>query len=72
VSDLKSGAARAVADVVEGELLGSVEVSATPERVFRALASTKWWVIRPCVFDTREWTGDVRVGGEFYGQRTDN
>jgi hypothetical protein len=29
MSDLKSGAARAVAHVVEGELLGSVEVPAT-------------------------------------------
>jgi uncharacterized protein YndB with AHSA1/START domain len=47
MSDLESGAARAVADVIEGELLGNVEVPATPERVFRALASeeiTQWWV----------------------------
>jgi uncharacterized protein YndB with AHSA1/START domain len=67
MSDLESGAARAVADVVEGELLGSVEVPATPERVFRALASeeiTQWWV-GPGVFDTREWTGEVRVGGRW-------
>jgi uncharacterized protein YndB with AHSA1/START domain len=67
MSDLKSGVARAVADVVERELLGSVEVRALPERVFRALASTEitqWWV-RPGVFDTREWTGDVRVGGRW-------
>jgi uncharacterized protein YndB with AHSA1/START domain len=67
MSDVKSGAARAVADVVERELLGSVEVAATPERVFRALASkeiTQWWV-RSGVFDTREWTGDVRVGGRW-------
>ena len=67
MSDLKNGVARAVADVVERELLGSVEVPAPPERVFRALASkeiTQWWV-RPGVFDTREWTGDVRVGGRW-------
>jgi uncharacterized protein YndB with AHSA1/START domain len=67
MSDLKSGAARAVADLIERELLGSVEVPAPPERVFRALASieiTQWWV-RPGVFDTREWTGDVRVGGRW-------
>jgi uncharacterized protein YndB with AHSA1/START domain len=59
--------ARAVADLTEGLVLASVEVAATPERVFRALASTeitKWWV-RPGVFDTREWTGDVRAGGRW-------
>lgn len=45
----------------------SVELAAAPERVFRALASseiTGWWV-RPGVFDTREWSGDVRVGGRW-------
>src|SRR6266436_3307930 len=36
------------------------------ERVFLALASPEiidWWV-NPGVFDTREWTADVRVGGQ--------
>jgi uncharacterized protein YndB with AHSA1/START domain len=59
--------ARAVADTENGQLLASVEIAAPPERVFRALASTQitqWWV-RPGVFDTREWTGDVRVGGRW-------
>jgi uncharacterized protein YndB with AHSA1/START domain len=59
--------ARAVADLTEGLILASVEVTAAPERVFRALASkeiTEWWV-RPGVFDTREWTGDVRAGGRW-------
>jgi uncharacterized protein YndB with AHSA1/START domain len=45
----------------------TVELKASPERVFRALASkeiTDWWV-RPGVFDTREWTGDVRPGGHW-------
>jgi uncharacterized protein YndB with AHSA1/START domain len=35
--------------------------------VFQALASSEvcdWWV-RPGVFDTREWTADVRVGGRW-------
>jgi uncharacterized protein YndB with AHSA1/START domain len=44
-----------------------VEVVAAPERVFQALASkeiTEWWV-RPGVFDTREWTGEVRAGGRW-------
>lgn len=47
--------------------VASVEVAAAPERVFRALASdeiTQWWV-RPGVFDTREWSGDVRPGGRW-------
>ena len=59
--------ARAVADLAEGLILASVDVAAAPERVFRALASkeiTEWWV-RPGVFDTREWTGDVRAGGRW-------
>jgi Activator of Hsp90 ATPase homolog 1-like protein len=58
---------RAVADLGEGFILASVEVAASAERVFRALASneiTQWWV-RPGVFDTREWTGDVRAGGRW-------
>lgn len=39
-----------------------------PERTFRALPSEdvlRWW-IRPGVFDTREWTGDVRPGGRWH------
>jgi uncharacterized protein YndB with AHSA1/START domain len=59
--------ARAVADLSEGLVLASVEVAASPARVFQALASneiTDWWV-RPGVFDTREWTGDVRPGGRW-------
>src|SRR5205809_6673727 len=58
---------RAVADLAEGLLLATVEVKASPERVFEALASDevcRWWV-RPGVFDTREWTGDVRPGGRW-------
>lgn len=60
-------AARAVADLAGGQLLACVEIAAAPERVFRALTSkeiTGWWV-RPGVFDTREWSGDVRVGGRW-------
>ena len=62
-----TGRARAVADTAEGHLLASVEVKASPERVFRALASkevTGWWV-RAGVFDTREWAGDVHTGGRW-------
>src|SRR6266542_2975724 len=59
--------ARAAADLAEGSILASVEVAASPERVFQALASNEvldWWV-RPGVFDTREWAGDVRAGGRW-------
>ena len=48
-------------------VLLSVEVAVPPARAFEALASpevTRWWV-RPGVFDTREWAGDVRVGGRW-------
>ena len=59
--------ARAVADLAQREILATVEVTADPERVFRALASkdiTSWWV-RPGVFDTREWSGEVCAGGRW-------
>lgn len=67
MSSMTGTSARAVADLVEGQVVASVDVTATPERVFRALASreiTAWWV-RPGVFDTREWVGDIRVGGRW-------
>src|SRR5579872_5023558 len=67
MSTIKTAAARAVADPAEGQLLACVEIEAGPQRVFRALTSeeiTAWWV-RPGVFDTREWSGDVRVGGRW-------
>jgi uncharacterized protein YndB with AHSA1/START domain len=60
--------ARAVADLEAGKILASVEVATEPERAFRSLASpeiTSWWV-RAGVFDTREWSGDVRVGGRWH------
>jgi uncharacterized protein YndB with AHSA1/START domain len=66
MSEIKTHA-RAVADVIDGSVVASVEVARTPERVFQALASreiVEWWV-NPGVFDTREWTGDVRVGGRW-------
>ena len=59
--------ARAVADVAAGMLLASVEINATPERVFRALASeeiAKWWG-SPELYRVTEWSGDVRVGGHW-------
>lgn len=59
--------ARAVADLAKGCVLARVEIGAPAERVFRALASDEivdWWV-RPGVFRTTKWTGDVRVGGRW-------
>jgi RNA polymerase sigma-70 factor (ECF subfamily) len=63
----ESERARAVADLTEGVILATVEVAVPLERAFQALASNEivsWWV-RPGVFDTREWTGEVRVGGRW-------
>ncbi|HKF56533.1 MAG TPA: SRPBCC family protein [Blastocatellia bacterium] len=59
--------ARAVADTAGGYVLATLEVGAPAQRVFRALASNDivdWWV-RPGVFDTREWKGDLSVGGHW-------
>ena len=66
MSEIKTHA-RAVADVIDGLIVASVEIARTPERVFQALITREiieWWV-NPGVFDTREWTGDVRVGGRW-------
>ena len=54
-------------DEREGEIRATVEIGVPRERVFRALASDEivdWW-IRPGVFDTREWRGDLRPGGHW-------
>jgi uncharacterized protein YndB with AHSA1/START domain len=67
MSSITAGGARAVADLAQREILATVEVTADPERVFRALASkdiTGWWV-RPGIFDTRDWTGELRAGGRW-------
>ena len=67
MNGIQKSNARAVADLADGLILASAEIAAPPERVFQALASKeicKWWV-RPGVFDTREWTGDVRAGGRW-------
>jgi uncharacterized protein YndB with AHSA1/START domain len=74
MSITKGSNARVVADLAEGSIFGSVEIAATPERVFRALASKEivnWWV-RPGVFDTTDWAGDVRVGGRWRAVGTGN
>jgi uncharacterized protein YndB with AHSA1/START domain len=66
MSEIKARA-RAVSDVVDGSIVASVEIAKRPERVFQALTTPEiieWWV-NPGVFDTREWSGDVRVGGRW-------
>jgi uncharacterized protein YndB with AHSA1/START domain len=67
MSTMNNTGAQAVADHGAGQLLACADIAAEPERVFRALTSkeiTRWWV-RPGVFDTREWSGDVRPGGRW-------
>lgn len=52
-------------DPATGRIEASLDIAASPERVFRALTSEEicsWWV-RPGVFDTRQWSGDLRPGG---------
>lgn len=69
---MRNGSARAVADLEEGLVLASVEVAAPPEVVFRELASDAvcdWWV-RPGVFDTTAWAGEVRRGGHWRASGT--
>jgi uncharacterized protein YndB with AHSA1/START domain len=58
---------RASSNLEQGTIDVIVEIAAPPLRVFTALASDEiltWWV-NPGVFDTREWVGDVRVGGRW-------
>lgn len=62
-----SGRVRMVAETAEGYAIATVDLPATRERVFRAISTaevTNWWV-RPGVFDTREFTGEARVGGRW-------
>ena len=52
-------------DADEGIILGNIEIKASIERAFKSLVSKdiiEWW-IRPGVFDTKTWEGDVNVGG---------
>jgi uncharacterized protein YndB with AHSA1/START domain len=63
----KMRGARAVADVTAGMLLASIEIKASPERVFRALTSediAKWWG-SPDLYQVTQYTGDLKVGGHW-------
>jgi uncharacterized protein YndB with AHSA1/START domain len=62
------------ADLPGRSISGSVEIAASAERVFRALTSKEiihWW-IRPGVFNTTDWAGDVRIGGRWRAVGTGN
>jgi uncharacterized protein YndB with AHSA1/START domain len=64
---LTGSTVRAAADLGEGLVLATAQVAAPPDRVFQALTSEEivgWWV-REGVFDTRAWSGDVRIGGRW-------
>jgi uncharacterized protein YndB with AHSA1/START domain len=59
--------ARAVADVVAGVILASVEIAVPAERVFQALTTselTEWWGSAD-TYRTTEYTADLRVGGQW-------
>jgi uncharacterized protein YndB with AHSA1/START domain len=67
MTDIKTRS-RAVSDLVDGRIVASVDLATTPRRVFQALSSREvidWWV-NPGVFNTSEWSGDVRVGGRWH------
>jgi len=63
-----TGAARAIADVTGGTILATVDIMASPERVFAALSEadeiSRWWG-HPSVYTTDKWTTDFRVGGQW-------
>ena len=65
--------AQAVADVEQGTVLATVEISAAPERVFEALVRsedvTRWWQSAEG-YKTTEWTADVRKGGRLHASGT--
>jgi uncharacterized protein YndB with AHSA1/START domain len=68
MSTLKQSTARAIADVTQGMLLATIDIVATPERVFRAVTSeelTRWWGSED-TYRTTKWSGDVRVGGTWH------
>jgi uncharacterized protein YndB with AHSA1/START domain len=60
--------ARAIADVTNGIILASVEIAATPERVFRALTApeeiVRWWGADD-LYRTTKWDSDFRVNGRW-------
>ena len=67
MTKLEESRARAIADPAGGTILAVVEITATPERLFRALTSpevVEWWG-QEGLYRTTNWTGDLRVGGRW-------
>lgn len=65
MSELKS--ARAIADLDAGLILATVEIAASPDRVFTALCSEEiadWWGSDD-TYHVTAWTGDLVVGGKW-------
>ncbi len=61
------GKVTATTDPKTGDIEASAVFDTTAERLFRALSTREicdWWV-RPGVFNTQEWSGDVREGGRW-------
>jgi uncharacterized protein YndB with AHSA1/START domain len=60
--------ARAIADVEAGLILASVEIAASPERVFQALTDgndvMRWWGSDD-TYRTTSWSADLRAGGRW-------
>jgi len=57
--------ARAVADASAGSIVATVEIAASPDRVFRALMSAevaRWWGAEG-LYRVTHWQADLRVGG---------
>jgi uncharacterized protein YndB with AHSA1/START domain len=62
-----SVAANAVANVIDGKIVASVEIAATPDAVFRAMSSAEicsWWGSED-TYRVVNWVGDVRAGGKW-------
>ena len=65
MSDLKS--ARAIADLDAGLILATVEIAASPDRVFKALCSEEvaaWWGSADS-YHVTQWTGELTIGGKW-------
>jgi uncharacterized protein YndB with AHSA1/START domain len=61
------GKARAVADLGAGSIVATVEIAATPTRVFEALMSpevAEWWGAEG-MYRVTQWHAELRVGGKW-------